>query len=200
MCRMVFPDRTSSRHLWNGGKPPSRYVNDAYVSGSLNVFQSQTRSFKADTSFVDVIHKRRDRGRVQPAARRGNPRRIGKVMQHDHRRDARRLEPVEQIHVPLQFRLVERRERRGLQARPFDAHAVGVHAQFRHPVHVLGITVIMVARHAAMSAVRCDIIRPFVGDVAFHLRRRRGRAPEKIVGKFQNACHGWEDNRAELTE
>ena len=136
-----------------------------------------------------VIHKRRNRGRIQPAARRRNPRRIGKVMQHHHGRDARRLEPVEQVHVPLQFRPVERRERRGLQARPFDAHAVGVHAQLRHPVHVLGIAVIMIAGHAAMSAVRRDIIRPLVGDVAFHLRRRRGRAPEKIVRKFQNACH-----------
>ena len=45
---------------------------------------------------------------------------------------------------------------------------------------------IMVARHAAMPAVRRDVIRPLVDDVAFHLRRRRGRAPEKFSGNFKS--------------
>ena len=51
-----------------------------------------------------VIHERRNRRRIQPAARRRDPRRIGEMMQHDHRRDARRLEAVEQMDVAVQFR------------------------------------------------------------------------------------------------
>ena len=50
-------------------------------------------------------------------------------------------------------------------------YAFGVHAEPRHPVHILLVAVVMVARHAAISAIRRDIIRPFVGDTAFHLRR-----------------------------
>ena len=37
---------------------------------------------------ADIIHKRRNRRRIRPAAGRVDPRRIGKMMQHDHRRDA----------------------------------------------------------------------------------------------------------------
>ena len=136
-----------------------------------------------------VIHECRNRRRIQPATRRRYPRRIGKMMQHNHGRDVCRLEAIEQMDVAREFRSVQRRERGGLQARPFDAHAIGVHAEPRHPVNVLFVAVIMVAGHAAMSAVSRDIIRPFVVNMAFHLRRRRGRAPEEIFGKFQIACH-----------
>lgn len=41
-----------------------------------------------------------------------------------------------------------------------------------------------------MPAVGRDIIGPFVGDVAFDLRRRRGRAPQKFFWKFQITPHG----------
>jgi hypothetical protein len=58
----------------------------------------------------------------------------------------------------------------------------------------------MIACHAAMAAVRRDIIRPLVGDMALHLRWRRGDAPEKIIGKFQIACHSLEQFEAESTE
>ena len=138
---------------------------------------------------LDVVHERRNRRRIQPSACRCDPRRIGEMMQHDHRGDVRRLEAIEQMNVALQFVSIQWREWRGLQTRPFDAHAVGVHAEPRHPAHILLVAVIMVARHAAMPAVRCDIIRPLVVDMALHLRRRRARAPEKIFGKFQIACH-----------
>ena len=51
------------------------------------------------------------------------------MMQHDHRGDARQLEPVEHIHVARQFVLVQGGERRGLQPRPFDAEAISVRAE-----------------------------------------------------------------------
>src|SRR5689334_21163191 len=87
--------------------------------------------------------------------------------------------------VAREFLFVERPERRGLQARPFDAEAVGVHAQARKPFDVFGIAMIVVTRHAAIPAVRRDIIRPFIFDMAFNLGWRRRGAPEESVREFQ---------------
>ena len=78
---------------------------------------------------ADEIHECRNRCRVGPAAHRINPRWIGKMMQHDHRCNARQLEPVEQIHISRQFVLIQGGERRGLQPRPFDAEAISVYAE-----------------------------------------------------------------------
>ena len=108
------------------------------------------------------------------------------MMQHDHRRDVFCLEPVEQINVARQLVLVQRRERRGLQPRPFDAEAIGVRAELGHPFDVFGITVVMVARDAAVAAVLRGEMRPLIFDVAFHLRRRRGGAPKKAGRKLQD--------------
>ena len=111
------------------------------------------------------------------------------MMQHDHRRDARRFEAIQQMDIALKLLRVERCERRELKARPLDAHAIGIHAELRHPVHVLLVAIIMVAGRAAMAAVGREVIRPFVDDMALHLGRRRCRAPEKTGGKFQIAVH-----------
>ena len=62
--------------------------------------------------------------------------------------------------------------------------AIGIRAEPGHPFDVFGIPVVMVAGNAAMAAILCGEIRPLVFDVAFHLRRRRGRAPEKTGWKF----------------
>src|ERR1700722_2573159 len=61
--------------------------------------------FESGDKLRGKIHERRDRGRIEPAARRAYPGRIGKMMQHHHRRDVGGLEAIEQMDVAVQLLL-----------------------------------------------------------------------------------------------
>ena len=107
-------------------------------------------------------------------------------MQHDHGYDIRGTQPINEVNVARQLVLVEGREWSGLQARPFDAEAIGVDPQRRHPFDVFGVTVVIVTRNAAMIAVLRGEIRPLVLDMAFDLSRGGRGSPEKIRWEFQD--------------
>ena len=78
--------------LW---RKPAEQIRDASVSVRLVKRVPQINFFlQRGDEFTNVIYKRRNRRRIRPAADRINPRRIGKMMQHDHRRDAFRFQAV----------------------------------------------------------------------------------------------------------
>jgi hypothetical protein len=78
------------------------------------------------SEFGHVTHECRNGLRIGPTTQRVDPRRIRKVMQHNHGSDACGIQAIKLIDVTVKFSLIERPIGLSLKPRPFHAGPIGI--------------------------------------------------------------------------
>src|SRR5690242_8086457 len=110
------------------------------------------------------------------------------MMQHNHRDNTRRIEPIELVAITVKLTLVQFSIGFSLQPRPFNTGSIRIHPQFAHPLDVFDISVVAVASNTAGAAIAGDKVGPFVVDMPFDLSRGGRDSPQKPIWESQRVA------------